>query len=93
MLDISKIHPHTLGTCVKYGIDISQYDSLEELRAEFNRRNRSRPEYKNRYKGVYQTDPERYAEYNRRYRAKKKAAKEAAVASPSCHCGGANISL
>ena len=41
MLDISKIHPHTLAACLRYKIDISQYDSLEELRAEFKRRNRN----------------------------------------------------
>ncbi len=92
MLDISKIHPHTLGTCVKYGVNISQYDSVEELRAECQRRYRSTPEYKSKYVGIYQTDPERYKANKRRHLAKKKATKEAATASPSRHCSGANIS-
>ena len=74
MLDVSKIHPATIGACLKYEIDISQYNSIEELKAECRIRYRNTPEYKAKYAGIYQTDPERYKAAKRRYLAKKKAA-------------------
>ena len=83
MLDISKIHSTTIGACIKYGIDISQYDSLEELRAMIKQKYNERPEIKNRNVGKYKTDPERYREYKRKSLAKLKAARTIST-DPNC---------